>query len=95
MEGNGSKKAIVIGISDYDLLQPLDFCKADGVKMHELLRSIGYEIQENHKLIGRVKREEMREAIIDFFAIGMLSLEIHYCFIILVMVFWTLLVTTI
>jgi tetratricopeptide (TPR) repeat protein len=67
MERNGSKKAIVIGISDYDLLPPLSFCKIDGVKMYELLRSIGYEIQENHKLIGKVKREEMRDAIIDFF----------------------------
>ena len=36
-------------------------------KCNELLRSLGYEIQENHKLIGRVRREEMRDAIIDFF----------------------------
>ena len=67
MEGNWSKKAIIIGVSDYDLLQPLSFCKVDGVKMYELLGSIGYEIQEKHKLIGRVEREEMRDAIIDFF----------------------------
>jgi tetratricopeptide (TPR) repeat protein len=63
----GSKKAIIIGISEYDLLQPLNFCKTDGIKMYELLRSLGYEIQENHKLIGKVRREEMRDAIIDFF----------------------------
>jgi len=63
----GSKKAIVIGISDYDLLQPLDFCKTDGTKMYDLLRSLGYEILDRHKLIGRVKREGMRDAIIDFF----------------------------
>jgi uncharacterized caspase-like protein len=67
MERNGSKKAIVIGISDYDLLQPLNFCKIDGVKMYELLSSIGYEIQENHKLIGRVKWDHLRTAVVDFF----------------------------
>ena len=67
MEENGSKKAIIIGISDYDLLQPLSFCKIDGVKMYQLLSSIEYEIHENHKLIGRIKREEMRDGIIDFF----------------------------
>jgi hypothetical protein len=63
----GSKKAIVIGISDYDLLQPLDFCKTDGTEMYDLLRSLGYEIPDRHKLIGRVEREGMRDAIIDFF----------------------------
>ena len=68
MERNGgSKKAIIIGISDYDLLQPLNFCKTDGIKMHELLRSLGYEILENHKLIGRVNRDDLRNAIIEFF----------------------------
>lgn len=67
MERNGSKKAIIISISDYDLLQPLNFCRTDGIKMYELLKSIGYEIQEDHRLIGRVKWEEIRDAIIDFF----------------------------
>ena len=68
MERNGwSKKAIIIGISDYDILRPLNFCKTDGIKMNELLGSLGYEILENHRLIGRVNREDMRDAIIDFF----------------------------
>jgi hypothetical protein len=64
---SGSKRAIVIGISDYDILQPLDFCKTDGTKIYDLLRSLGYEILDKHKLIGRVEREGMRNAIIDFF----------------------------
>ena len=68
MQRNGaSKKAIIVGISEYDLLRPLAFCKTDGTKMYELLKSLGYEIQDNHKLIGRVGREEMRDAIINFF----------------------------
>jgi hypothetical protein len=63
----GSKKAIIIGISDYDILQPLIFCSNDGKEMYELLKSLGYEIQENHKLIGRVKWDDLRCAVIDFF----------------------------
>ena len=83
-----SKKGIVIGISDYDLLQPLDFCKTDGTKMYDLLRSLGYEILDRNKLIGRVEREGMRDAIIDFFLeIGMSDQEIRCYSIIQVMVF--------
>jgi hypothetical protein len=59
---SGSKKAIVISISDYDLLQQLDFCKTDGTKMYDLLRSLDYEILDRHKLIGRVEREGMRDS---------------------------------
>ena len=63
----GRKKAIVIGISNYDLLQPLNFCKTDGIKVYELLRSLGYEILDKHRLIGRVEWEDMRNATVDFF----------------------------
>ena len=62
------KKAIVIGVSDYSTsLQPLDFCKKDGIEMCELLASLGYEISDNHILIGHVGFNQMREAIYDFF----------------------------
>jgi uncharacterized caspase-like protein len=67
MDGDGSKKAIVIAVSDYDLLQPLSFCKNDGNEMANLLKSLNYEIQESHELIGRVKWDDLRCAIIDFF----------------------------
>jgi hypothetical protein len=68
MEGNvGSKKALVIAVSNYDILHPLTFCLNDGNEMFELLKSLGYEILENHKLIGRVKWDDLRHAIIDFF----------------------------
>jgi hypothetical protein len=63
----GSRKALVIGISDYDLLPQLEFCRTDGTKVFDLLRTLGYEIPDKYKLIGRVKREDMRAAIIDFF----------------------------
>jgi tetratricopeptide (TPR) repeat protein len=45
----------------------LDFCKNDGEKMYELLKSLGYEIADNHRLIGYVKFDIMRDAIYDFF----------------------------
>jgi Caspase domain/Bacterial Ig domain len=62
------KKAIVIGVSDYNTnLQPLNFCKKDGIEMCELLTSLGYEISDNHRLIGHVGFNQMREAIYDFF----------------------------
>ena len=62
------KKAIVIGVSEYSTsLQPLNFCKNDGKEMFELLTSLGYEILDNHRLIGYVGFQEMREAIYDFF----------------------------
>src|SRR5687768_12013316 len=63
----GSKKALVIAISNYDLLQPLTFCLNDGNEMYIILKNLGYEILESHKLIGRVKWDDLRHAIIDFF----------------------------
>ncbi len=57
------KKALIVAISEYNdkQLAPLEFCKNDGEEMHELLKSLGYEISENHKLIGYVKFDRMRE----------------------------------
>src|SRR5438128_1943521 len=63
------KKALIVAISEYNdkQLTPLEFCKNDGEEMYELLRSLGYEISDNHKLIGYVKFDRMRDAIYDFF----------------------------
>jgi hypothetical protein len=63
----GIKKGLIISVSDYDVLQPLEFCKNDGNEMYEILKSLDYEIQADHKLIGRVKWIDMRSAIVDFF----------------------------
>ena len=35
--------------------------------MYKLLHSLGYEISDNHKLVGQVKFDTMRDAIFDFF----------------------------
>jgi hypothetical protein len=66
---SGIRMAIVISVSDYtnSKLQSLSFCKNDGQKIYELLNSLDYKITDNHKLIGEVKYESMRDAIIDFF----------------------------
>jgi uncharacterized caspase-like protein len=62
------KKALVIGISEYKYkLQSLDFCEKDGEDMYEILQSIGFEIEDNYKLIGFVKYGQIRDAIISFF----------------------------
>ena len=62
------KKALIVSVSEYSSrLQTLDFCKNDGQDTYQLLKSLKYEITDNHKLIGHVTYESMREAIIDFF----------------------------
>ena len=60
-------RALVIGISDYDSLERLDFCKNDGNAMFNLLSSRGYHINNSHNLVGYVTWETMRDAIINFF----------------------------
>jgi hypothetical protein len=63
-----TRKALIISVSNYSTnLQPLSFCKNDGEEMYELLKSLGYQIPDNNKLVGYVKFDTMREAIYDFF----------------------------
>jgi hypothetical protein len=69
-ELTGTRKALIISVSDYystSNLQALDFCKNDGEEMYQLLDSLGYEILDNHKLVGHVRFDTMRDAIYDFF----------------------------
>jgi tetratricopeptide (TPR) repeat protein len=65
------KKALIIGISEYDnsRLPNLHFCKGDACKIYQLLRSreCGYEIPENRKLIGSIKYVDVRDSLDDFF----------------------------
>jgi hypothetical protein len=63
------RKALVVGISYYTdySLEKLDFCKTDGIEIYELLRTLGYQISDENKLVGEVKGEKVKNAIYDFF----------------------------
>jgi tetratricopeptide (TPR) repeat protein len=67
---NDSKKALVIAISDYDNpsgLKSIEFCKNDGKEMYDILKKNGYDIPDNHKLIGNVDSQRLKKVIYDFF----------------------------
>jgi uncharacterized caspase-like protein len=66
-EITGKKKALIIGISDYNELRPLDLCKNDAEEMLRVLSEQGYEITDDYKLIGQVDANQMKNAIYDFF----------------------------
>jgi hypothetical protein len=64
------RKALIIAVSEYNKanhLENLPFCKNDGNEIISVLKSQGYEISDNHKLVGYVKYDVMRKAIYDFF----------------------------
>jgi hypothetical protein len=61
------KKALVVGISDYTNLQKLDFCRNDGKEVYEVLTSLGYEISDKNKLIGKAMGTKVKDTIYDFF----------------------------
>ena len=62
MSREPKRKALIIAISEYNdkLFTPLEFCKNDAEKMYELLRSLRYEISDNHNLIGYVEFDKIR-----------------------------------
>jgi uncharacterized caspase-like protein len=61
------KKALVVGISDYTNLQQPDFCKNDGKEVYDVLTSLGYEISDKNKLIGKAMGTKIKDTIYDFF----------------------------
>ena len=61
------QRALIIGVSDYNKLQQLNFCQNDGKSMYEALRHLGYDIPDRNKLIGKVDWVKMRKAMMDFF----------------------------
>jgi hypothetical protein len=68
---NGKRKALIIGISQYDnsnKFSNLDICENDANEVYNVLKNQAYDISENAKLIGRVKWSKMRDELIDFFA---------------------------
>jgi len=66
----GSRKALIISLSDYEELERLEFCKNDGEAIYKTLTALGYEIPEKRKIIGTASGSELRNAIIDFFRDG-------------------------
>ena len=64
---DSNKKALIISVSDYEKLDNLEFCKKDGEEVFNLLTSLGYQIENNNKLIGNVEGHKMKDAITDFF----------------------------
>jgi tetratricopeptide (TPR) repeat protein len=62
------RRALVIGISDYENLGSLTFCRNDGHGMVDVLSSLNYEMLENNVMLGNVRWENMRDAIYDFFS---------------------------
>lgn len=78
VKNSTSKKALVIGINEYDNLETLNFCKNDGNAMLSLLSSCRYQIDKHKKLIGYVTWAEMREEIINFFTDPSVDIRIRY-----------------
>ncbi|MGB9167399.1 MAG: SIR2 family protein [Nitrososphaeraceae archaeon] len=68
-EGDSSqrkKKALIVSISNYNNLEELSFCQKDGKEMYLLLKSLGYEIFNDNKLIGgEVRYNDLRKGLID------------------------------
>jgi hypothetical protein len=79
------RKALVVGISDYTNLQKLDFCKNDGKEVYEVLTSLGYEISDENRLIGKAMGTKVKDTIYDFFDDKRNDDKSHYFSIILVM----------
>ena len=70
-QDQGQKRALIISISEYDKLDPLDFCEKDGNKIYNVIFNLGYTVQDQYKLIGgRIEYWKLRKAIIDFFYDG-------------------------
>lgn len=64
------KKALVIGVSDYDKLpasKQLPFCKNDGHAISDLLLKQGYKVPDERMLLGKVEGIRLKKAILDFF----------------------------
>ena len=62
------KKAMIVAVSSYDSgLHDLSFCENDGNGMYDVLTSLGYEIADQNRLIGKVVGNQMRDAILNFF----------------------------
>ena len=67
---NGKRKALIIGISEYDhenKFPALEFCRNDANGVYNVLKEQGYDIPANAMLVGREEWSNMRNEIIKFF----------------------------
>ena len=69
------QRALIIGVSDYEKLEQLSYCRNDGNSMYKTLSWGGYEISESNKLVGNINFATMRKAIMDFFDDSSISPE--------------------
>jgi hypothetical protein len=85
--------ALIIAVSEYNnSLQQLPFCKNDGEEIYEVLKSLGYQIHDNSKLVGQVKGNQIKDTIYDFFGNENINSQDTILFIIRVMEYLTLMV---
>jgi tetratricopeptide (TPR) repeat protein len=67
--GNNSiGKSLIVGISKYDKLGELDFCKGDANKIEKCLKSLHYEVLSDYVLNGRVEYLQLRDKLYSFFS---------------------------
>jgi uncharacterized protein YjbI with pentapeptide repeats len=67
---NETRRALVIGVSDYNSLPLLPFCKNDADEVYKVMASCNYEISKNDLLLGHVEADIIKNSIVDFFTNG-------------------------
>jgi uncharacterized caspase-like protein len=65
---NETRRALVIGVSDYNSLPHLPFCKNDANEVYKVMASCNYEISD--PLLGRVEGDIIKNSVVDFFTNG-------------------------
>jgi hypothetical protein len=62
------RRVLITAVREYEEpYERLPFCKKDGEAIYKVLKSHRYQILDNSKLVGRVKGNQIKEAIYDFF----------------------------
>lgn len=70
MDSEGRKKALIIGVSDYERnpnFVSLQICKNDCISMYETLKEAKFTIHDSHRISGKVDKKTMEESIVNFF----------------------------
>src|SRR5437867_13260391 len=59
-----TRRAFIIGISDYEKLPALPFSKNDGLVMTDILKTLGYKVES---LVGKVSYFDFKDSMLNFF----------------------------